>query len=66
MTVRGAGRGQDVAYANRAKAGTDKSMKLPGRHWQARPNTPPPLRSPSLPLPGNAGSLRDPLAPLYE
>lgn len=30
------GGGQDVAYANRAKAGTDKSMKLPGRHWQEK------------------------------
>jgi hypothetical protein len=30
------GHAQDVAYANRAKAGTDKSMKLPGRHWQEK------------------------------
>ena len=29
-------RRMEVAYANRAKAGTDKSMKLPGRHWQEK------------------------------
>jgi ATP-dependent RNA helicase DDX23/PRP28 len=27
---------QEIAYANRAKASTDKSMKLPGRHWQEK------------------------------